>query len=414
MFAAANCRFASTSASQGTCIFPCRCTNGCDTTTGDCLNDGQCQDGPPSGYRWSGPGCQTGNIAYHKKASESIGVEKWAIKYPAGKAVDGNTDSRIYKNSCAHPDNAEGQYAWWMVDLGETYRLSRVIIYNRDSQPERLNRFILRVGDSPDRATHRWCASHSGPVAAGATVNETCTAVGRYLSFKRDGGSDSHIATLCEVVVIGHRHISCDSCSSRCDEIIGCDACGPGKQQPDCTKACEPGTYGENCKEDCGHCKDILHCDVTTGHCTTGCETWYTTNMCKTHISAPHFVTSDKAGTADITSSSAVVTWPQATGITLGLESHYYYMVWFQVDGETWKSQIVNVESHQLSLGNLPFNTHYSVKVEPFRRHGDKHAGGTTTAVTTFKTKCTGRSTHIFTFSNLKCYIFGLSTMGNK
>ena len=75
----------------------------------------------------------SGNVAYHKIASESIGPEKWAKKYPAGNAVDGNTDSRIYKNSCAHPDIARGQNAWWMVDLGETYRLSRVIIYNGDS-----------------------------------------------------------------------------------------------------------------------------------------------------------------------------------------------------------------------------------------------------------------------------------------
>ena len=115
----------------------------------------------------------------------------------------------------------------------------------------------------------------------------------------------------------------------------------------------------------------------------------------------PHIsCTSDKAGTADIISSSAVVTWPKATGITPGLESHYYYMVWFQVDGETtWKSQIVSVESRQMSLRNLPFNTHYSVKIEPFRRHGDKHAGGATTAVTTFKTTCIGRSIQILTFT---------------
>ena len=75
----------------------------------------------------------SGNIAFHKNASESIGPEKWAKLFPAGKAVDGYTDSRIDRMSCATPDTASGQNAWWMVDLGETYRLSRVIIYNRDS-----------------------------------------------------------------------------------------------------------------------------------------------------------------------------------------------------------------------------------------------------------------------------------------
>ncbi|KAI0217943.1 hypothetical protein LSAT2_030316 [Lamellibrachia satsuma] len=56
----AHCRFASTSTSQGSCIFPCRCTDGCNTTTGNCINGGQCEDGHPSGYRWSGTACQTG------------------------------------------------------------------------------------------------------------------------------------------------------------------------------------------------------------------------------------------------------------------------------------------------------------------------------------------------------------------
>ncbi|KAK2151659.1 hypothetical protein NP493_2592g00012 [Ridgeia piscesae] len=56
----ARCRFASSSASQDSCIFPCRCTKGCNTTTGDCLDDGRCVAGHPSDHRWSGPACQIG------------------------------------------------------------------------------------------------------------------------------------------------------------------------------------------------------------------------------------------------------------------------------------------------------------------------------------------------------------------
>ncbi|KAI0230731.1 hypothetical protein LSAT2_018912 [Lamellibrachia satsuma] len=77
----ATCRFASTSDSQGPCIFPCRCTNGCNTITGECINGGQCQDGPPSGYRWSGPACQTGNVGYKKTAHQSgEKLNKWSIE----------------------------------------------------------------------------------------------------------------------------------------------------------------------------------------------------------------------------------------------------------------------------------------------------------------------------------------------
>ena len=70
-----------------------------------------------------------------------------------------------------------------------------------------LSTFTLSVGNSSDRNDHTQCASHNGQVAAGATVNESCAAVGRYLSFQRNGGNESHLAALCEVVVIGHIYI---------------------------------------------------------------------------------------------------------------------------------------------------------------------------------------------------------------
>ncbi|KAK2155746.1 hypothetical protein NP493_2045g00001 [Ridgeia piscesae] len=106
------------------------------------------------------------------------------------------------------------------------------------------------------------------------------------VSFSRNGGPDSYAAGLCEVVVIGHRHITCSNCpsTSTCNDVIGCDECDPGKQQPDCAKDCEPGTYGKNCEEDCGHCKEMKPCDINDGHCTTGCETWYMSDICKTYI----------------------------------------------------------------------------------------------------------------------------------
>ena len=63
------------------------------------------------------------------------------------------------------------------------------------------------MGDSPDKTKHKQCASHNGRVAAGGTVEEQCKGIGRYLSFRRDGGDNSYEAILCEVVVIGHRHV---------------------------------------------------------------------------------------------------------------------------------------------------------------------------------------------------------------
>ena len=50
---------------------------------------------------------------------------------------------------------------------------------------ERLDTFILSVGDSLDKTKHTECASHNGRVAAGGTVEEQCKGIGRYLSFRR-------------------------------------------------------------------------------------------------------------------------------------------------------------------------------------------------------------------------------------
>ena len=67
--------------------------------------------------------------------------------------------------------------------------------------------FTLSVGNSPDVNDHTQCASHNGAVAAGATVNESCTATGRYLSFRVKSEAENPLTTLCEVVVIGHKYI---------------------------------------------------------------------------------------------------------------------------------------------------------------------------------------------------------------
>jgi len=62
-----------------------------------------------------------GNVAFNKTASQS--TAKLNERYPASKAVDGSID-RSYQH-CTVPTNA-----WWKVDLGDYYKISRVIIYS--------------------------------------------------------------------------------------------------------------------------------------------------------------------------------------------------------------------------------------------------------------------------------------------
>ena len=73
--------------------------------------------------------------------------------------------------------------------------------------PQQRSAFTLSVGNSSDVNDHTQCASHNGAVAAGVTVNESCTATGQYLSFRVKSEAENPLTTLCEVVVIGHKYI---------------------------------------------------------------------------------------------------------------------------------------------------------------------------------------------------------------
>ncbi|KAK2191678.1 hypothetical protein NP493_48g07064 [Ridgeia piscesae] len=405
----ARCRFASRAHNQGSCIFPCRCTQGCDIATGNCLNSGKCIRDHPDNFQWSGKACQTGNVAYNKKASQS--GEKTNIysrSYPASRAVDGNTDSYLKHDHCAHPMlNDTTTTAWWKVDLNGTYRLYSVVIYNRNSNIERLDGFTLSVGSSSQSDRLVQCGTHTGRVASSASVTTSCEAVGRYLEFRRTRTTfQSHKTGLCEVVIIGHRYITCQHCpsSSRCGDVTGCDACEPGKQQPDCKKRCDDKTYGVNCETPCGHCKDSSPCDVVNGRCSNGCEDWYSLDdICKTFIPIPRFDTSARPTVDVINSSAVVVSWSKATNIPSALEDHYYYVVWLQVDGGTKvKATQIQHDVHsnrfESYITGLVYNTHYSVWVEAFRQQDKKHEGGSHTVDAIFKTDCIGRVTVV-------CYV---------
>ena len=109
----------------------------------------------------------------------------------------------------------------------------------------------------------------------------------------------------------------------------------------------------------------------------------------------PRLASSDKPDVDRISSSSVTVRWPGARNITSGLETHYYYTVWIKAEGGSYKdmskqphtSSTDRFESH---ITGLQFNTHYSVKVEPYRQQNELSETGTSTGVTTFKTLCIG------------------------
>ena len=67
-----------------------------------------------------------------------------------------------------------------------------------------MQQFSIGVGTTADVNTHQECAYRSYQVERGESVTLNCKAQGQFVSFKRRGGNEIHLVTICEFVVIGH------------------------------------------------------------------------------------------------------------------------------------------------------------------------------------------------------------------
>ncbi|XP_033112683.1 uncharacterized protein LOC117113459 [Anneissia japonica] len=122
--------------------------------------------------------------------------------YP-GRAVDGRSAINFNQNSCTHTSGKGDN--WWQVDLGRTYSVGHVRIFNRaDCCRERLNDATIHVGDdAKGMLTNAQCGEPitDADTKAGSVIDRQCNPVlnGRYVSVAL---KDS-ILTLCEVEVWG-------------------------------------------------------------------------------------------------------------------------------------------------------------------------------------------------------------------
>ena len=143
------------------------------------------------------------NLAIGKQARQS----STGYVADAGRAVDGNSSGQWSANSVAHTENQP--QAWWEVDLGATYNISLIKIWNRtDSYSERLSNFYVMVSERPfsssnvnDSLAQRgiWSNHHSG--TAGITTEIKVNAQGRYVRIQLVGANYLQLA---EVEVFGN------------------------------------------------------------------------------------------------------------------------------------------------------------------------------------------------------------------
>ncbi|XP_077990713.1 uncharacterized protein LOC144445036 [Glandiceps talaboti] len=118
------------------------------------------------------------------------------------RAIDGNTGNTWGANTCSHTNNDQG--AWWKVDLGASYSVSRIIITNRqDCCGERLLNAEVRVGDSENIGDNTRCGELVGAArVTDATLSFPCDGLvtGRYVSVQLVDRAD--YLHLCEIQVM--------------------------------------------------------------------------------------------------------------------------------------------------------------------------------------------------------------------
>ena len=141
------------------------------------------------------------NLSLGKSAAQS---STYLSSMPASLAVDGNTSG----NGNYTHTTLQNQ-AWWQVDLGASYSLEQVNLFNRtDCCPERLSNFYVFVSDQPFNATDTvntllGRAGVSNYYIGGTAGSPTTIAVGRSGRYVRVQLAGTNYLSLAEVQVIG-------------------------------------------------------------------------------------------------------------------------------------------------------------------------------------------------------------------
>jgi hypothetical protein len=189
------------------CELPCNCEDPaevCDAGSGDCPVSG-CKKGLPAGYGWGGPGCQIGNVAYGKYASQT-GVYQGNTEYSeeevASRVVDGDTSTKT------HTEVGITIPAWWQVDLGGLHVILNITLYNRNENAYRLNDLTILAGPTETDMIAIAHLTDAVPAKGHRTYPCPELLVARYIKVLKDPGLSKDYNILCfsELVAMGYRY----------------------------------------------------------------------------------------------------------------------------------------------------------------------------------------------------------------
>ena len=170
------------------------------------------------------PICLTGysNIALGKSATASSSLTAWGLPWPPANAVDGvlGCNSIACSNqSWAWFSAGSVVTSWWQVDLGSSYLVSSIFIWQRTdcewgSCSGRLSNLTLTVGSSSDGSQNAVCSSQPKAWNGVLGINLTCTCplLGRYVRIINTGvGGGFSEVSICGALAPPPGYIGCYS-----------------------------------------------------------------------------------------------------------------------------------------------------------------------------------------------------------
>ncbi|XP_055884564.1 uncharacterized protein LOC106070731 isoform X2 [Biomphalaria glabrata] len=230
------------------------------------------------------------NVAFNQHAWQSSRVPE--INGSADLAVDGNTESNYFRNSCTHTKTESSPS--WTLTLQSSYVIQRFIIYNRgDGYSERLRGFWVKTYDASRSEIGYYKDKgvlDKVPIYY-VNLKKVSSAV-NYISIRLNGTYG--ILTLCEVEAYGECpagkwSLPCNkqcptSCPKDCDRDTGkCNTvCIGYSNPPQCDSVCSIGKWGVNCRNNCSNKCASSICDSKTGLCNQACLGYSDPPYCNT------------------------------------------------------------------------------------------------------------------------------------
>ncbi|CAH1781229.1 unnamed protein product [Owenia fusiformis] len=152
------------------------------------------------------------NIAVNRPTYQSTTYEYFQLS-KSGNAVDGNTDGDYMKGSCTATAEDTNVKPWWVIDLGKSYTLLQIVVWNRmDDVSYRLHDFAIEVDcefDGSNTDSPSWSRTYlytGTPESNPTTISLPQPSVGRFVKVQnavisKSEDSNDDLLTLCEVEV---------------------------------------------------------------------------------------------------------------------------------------------------------------------------------------------------------------------